>query len=161
MGKGEGTFLEKGSPPFPKPHPPPSQDFHPYRIPVRRLSAWARDSGGAVFLIKEKNPKSSLPYFIIEEKRRGHVLAFSRRKDGVFPSFSSMKRTNFQFVSLRIRCKRTPWKQKGTSPPLQEKGSYNPHFPPTGQTCTRKNTPPRSSAHTENQEEGFDKVESL
>ena len=92
------------------------------------------DWGGAVFLIEEKKPTSSLFYFIIQEKRRGHVLAFLGREDGVFPSFSSMKRTIFQFVSLRIRCKRTPWKQRGMSLPFQHEKAHRPHFPPTGQT---------------------------
>ena len=32
-GRGEEPFWRKVLPPFPKPHPPFSKDFHPYRIP--------------------------------------------------------------------------------------------------------------------------------
>ena len=47
FGEGGGNPSEEGLPsPFPKPHPPPSQDFRLYRIPVGRLSPDAEGAAG-------------------------------------------------------------------------------------------------------------------
>ncbi|WP_288714893.1 hypothetical protein, partial [uncultured Bilophila sp.] len=59
-GRGEEPFWRKVLPPFPKPHPPFSKDFHPYRIPPLSLTL-RQQSKALSFFFKKKRQRRGKP----------------------------------------------------------------------------------------------------